>query len=381
MEGTNEEEVRRGSQRGRARGIVWFGHTKKCRREKKNPCADSSAGRCRRTGIPVEGRTHRRSLLSHGANGGKCSQTTRVGRDAIRSEPPETSPAFTAEDSRWRKGGQARGGVLWGRSLRTCAVDAAAVGGSTRRTGDCRLGLPRNRAAMSKKNELKPWRKSMWCIPPKQNAEFVYHMENVLEVYQRPYDPRFPLICMDELSKQLTRETQIPIPAAPGRVECFDYEYERNGTANVFVFTEPLAGWRHVAVTDRRTKTDWAVQVRDLLNIHRPDAQRITLVMDNLNTHSLGSLYEAFPPEEARRLIDRLEVVYTPKHGSWLNMAEIELNVLSRQCLARRIADKNKLRRETSAWQAERNNNQATIDWQFTAEDARIKLKRLYPKI
>ena len=234
---------------------------------------------------------------------------------------------------------------------------------------------------MSKKNELKPGRKSMWCIPPKQNAEFVYHMENVLEVYQRPYDPRFPLICMDELSKQLTRETQIPIPAAPGRVECFDYEYERNGTANVFVFTEPLAGWRHVAVTDRRTKTDWAVQVRDLLNIHRPDAQRITLVMDNLNTHSLGSLYEAFPPEEARRLIDRLEVVYTPKHGSWLNMAEIELNVLSRQCLARRIADKNKLRRETSAWQAERNNNQATIDWQFTAEDARIKLKRLYPKI
>ena len=220
----------------------------------------------------------------------------------------------------------------------------------------------------------------MWCIPPKHNAEFVYHMENVLEVYQRRYDPRFPVICMDELSKQLTIETQTPLPAVPGRPECFDYEYVRNGTANVFAFTEPLTGWRHIAVTDQRTKTDWAHQIRKLVDVHRPDAQRITLVMDNLNTHSLGSLYEAFPPQEARRIIHRIEVVHTPKHGSWLNVAEIELNVLTRQCLARRIPDKPTLIAETTAWQDNRNGKVATIDWQFTADDARIKLKHLYPK-
>jgi hypothetical protein len=220
----------------------------------------------------------------------------------------------------------------------------------------------------------------MWCIPPKQNAEFVFHMENVLEVYQRPYDPRFPLICMDELSKQLTIETHVPLPAQPGRLACFDYEYIRNGTANVFIFTEPLTGWRHVAVTDQRKRTDWAHEIRNLVDVYRPKAKRITLVMDNLNTHSLGSLYEAFPPEEARRIIHRLEVVHTPKHGSWLNMAEIELNVLSRQCLARRIPDKQTLTDETRAWQNQRNGKQARIDWQFTAADARIRLKHLYPK-
>jgi hypothetical protein len=221
----------------------------------------------------------------------------------------------------------------------------------------------------------------MWCIPPKHNAEFVYHMENVLEVYQRPYNRRFPLICMDELSKQLTIETQTPLPAAPGRRECFDYEYERNGTANVFAFTEPLTGWRHLVVTDQRTKTDWAEAIRQLVDVHRPRAERITLVMDNLNTHSLGSLYEAFSPQEARRLIQRLEVVHTPKHGSWLNMAESELSVLSRQCLARRFAEKDTLTKEVAAWQAERNSKHAKADWQFTTADARIKLKRLYPTL
>jgi hypothetical protein len=220
----------------------------------------------------------------------------------------------------------------------------------------------------------------MWCIPPKHNAEFVFHMENVLEVYQRPYDPRFPLICMDELSKQLTIETRKPLAAKPGQSECFDYEYVRNGTANVFAFTEPLTGWRHLVVTDQRTKTDWASAIRTLVDVHRPQAERITLVMDNLNTHSLGSLYEAFPPQEARRIINRIEVVHTPKHGSWLNMAEIELNVLTRQCLARRIPDKPTLIQETNAWQDERNRKAANVDWRFTTEDARIKLKHLYPK-
>jgi hypothetical protein len=220
----------------------------------------------------------------------------------------------------------------------------------------------------------------MWCIPPKHNAEFVYHLENVLEVYRRPYDPRFPLICMDELSKQLTTAARTSLPAKPGRSECFDYEYQRNGTANVFAFTEPLTGWRHIAVTDQRTKTDFAHEIRELVDVHRPNAERITLVMDNLNTHSLGSLYEAFPPQEARRIVDRFEVVHTPKHGSWLNMAEIELNVLTRQCLARRIPDKSTLINETTAWQDARNRQEANIDWRFTTDDARIKLKHLYPK-
>jgi hypothetical protein len=185
---------------------------------------------------------------------------------------------------------------------------------------------------------------------------------------------------MDELSKQLTIETQTPLPAKPGRPECFDYEYVRNGTANIFAFTEPLTGWRHIAVTDQRTKTDWAHEIRKLVDVHRPNAERIMLVMDNLNAHSLGSLYEAFPPQEARRIIHRIEVVHTPKHGSWLNMAEIELNVLTRQCLARRIPDKQTLIDETTAWQEKRNGKQARIDWQFTADDARTKLKHLYPK-
>jgi hypothetical protein len=220
----------------------------------------------------------------------------------------------------------------------------------------------------------------MWCILPRHNAEFVFHMENVLETYQRPYDSRFPLICMDELSKQLTIETQTPLPAKPGHPECFDYEYVRNGTANIFAFTEPLTGWRHIAVTNQRTKTDWAHEIRKLVDVHRPNAERITLVMDNLNTHSLGSLYEAFPPQEARRIIHRIEVVHTPKHGSWLNMAEIELNVLTRQCLARRIPDKQTLIDETTAWQEKRNGKQARIDWHFTAADARTKLNHLYPK-
>ena len=221
----------------------------------------------------------------------------------------------------------------------------------------------------------------MWCIPPKQNAEFVCAMENVLEVYQRPYTPAVPVVCMDEAGKQLVAQTRAPLPVAPGQPPGFDYEYERCGTANLFMFTEPLAGWRHVAVTDRRTKTDLAEQIRELLDVHYPDAQRITLVMDNLNTHRVASLYEAFAPAEARRLIERLDVVYTPKHGSWLNIAEIELNVLSRQCLSRRIDKKTFLQSEVAAWEANRNQTQTGVDWQFTTPDARIKLKRLYPQI
>ena len=221
----------------------------------------------------------------------------------------------------------------------------------------------------------------MWCIPPEQNAEFVCAMENVLEVYHRPYDPRRPVVCMDETSKQLVQETRVPQPPRPGQPERFDYEYERNGTANVFMFCEPLAGRRRVAVTARRTRCDWAEQIRALLDVQYVRAERVTLVMDNLNTHSLASLYEAFEPAEARRLIERLEMVYTPKHGSWLNMAEIELGVLSRQCLGERVPDAATLVAGVGRWQKDRNASRATIDWQFTTADARIKLRRLYPKL
>lgn len=204
-------------------------------------------------------------------------------------------------------------------------------------------------------------------------------MEDVLSVYKREFTPDMPLVCMDETSKQLTKETRCPRPAIPGRPARYDYEYERNGVCNVFMFFEPLAGKRYVSVTDRRTKADWAKQIKQLLEVKYPQAQQITLVMDNLNTHTGASLYEIFEPQEARHLLDRLEFHYTPKHGSWLNMAEIELGVLSRQCLNRRIPDKTALTTEVAAWEKRRNAAKATVDWRFTADDARIKLKHLYP--
>jgi len=206
-------------------------------------------------------------------------------------------------------------------------------------------------------------------------------MEDVLEVYTRPYDPRRPQVCLDETSVQLIGEKRIPVPMAPGRLARFDYEYERNGVCAVFMLNEPLRGWREVVVADQRTAIDFAPVVKHPLLVHYPDAERIVLVMDNLNTHTPGSLYEAFDPIEARRLTDKLEIHYTPKHASWLDMAEIELSVLTSQCLDRRIADKVTLVREVTAWMHERNVQQSGIDWRFTTADARIKLKRLYPAI
>lgn len=219
----------------------------------------------------------------------------------------------------------------------------------------------------------------MWCIPPEANAEFVACMEDVLAVYHRPYDPAYPQVCLDETSKQLIGEVRPPLPAGPGRAKRCDGEYVRHGTANLFMACEPLAGWRHVAVTDTRKRCDWAQFVRGLVDGRYRQAQKIVLVMDQLNTHSIASLYEAFPPEEARRIADRLEIHPTPKHGSWLNMAEIELSVLARQCLSERMEDKATLTRHTAAWEQSRNGQGAGIDWRFTTADARIKLKRLYP--
>jgi transposase len=206
-------------------------------------------------------------------------------------------------------------------------------------------------------------------------------MEDVLEVYTRPYDPLRPQICMDETSKQLLRDTKEPLPMEPARVERRDYEYERGGVVNLFLLCEPLRGRRWVDVTERRTRTDWAHQIKELVDERYPKAQRIVLVMDNLNTHTPASLYEAFDPAEARRLADKLEIHYTPKHGSWLNMAEIELSVLSRQCLERRVPDFERLEAEVVAWQERRDEKGGKIDWRFTTEEARIKLKRLYPAL
>lgn len=206
-------------------------------------------------------------------------------------------------------------------------------------------------------------------------------MEDVLEVYHRPYDPQRPQVCFDEGTKQQVKETRLPLPAQPGSPAKQDYEYERNGTSNLFLFFAPLTSWRHVKVTDQRTMVDWAYCMRDLVDVHFPEAEVIVLVMDNLNTHKLASLYEAFPPHEARRILEKLEIHYTPKHGSWLNMAEIELSVLSRQCLNRRIPDQPTLQTEIAAWESQRNDAASTVKWRFTTADARIKLHRLYPSI
>jgi hypothetical protein len=204
-------------------------------------------------------------------------------------------------------------------------------------------------------------------------------MEDVLDVYHRPHDPDRPVVCLDETSKQLIAETRVPITAQPGQPARYDYEYQRNGTANLFMMFAPLEGWRHVEVTDRHTAIDYAQILKDLSDKHFAGAAKIVLVQDNLNTHRPASLYEAFPPEEARRLVERFEWHYTPKHGSWLDMAESELSAVSTQCLDRRIPDKQTLIKEVAAWEKARNKNQTKADWQFTTADARIKLKRLYP--
>lgn len=216
-------------------------------------------------------------------------------------------------------------------------------------------------------------------MPEGPSAEFVAAMEDVLEVYHRPYDPQRPMVCMDECSKQLIGEVRTPLPPKPGQIAKYDSEYERLGTANVFMAVEPLGGKRKLRVTDRRTRVDWAQFIRFLLMTVYPEAAVIVLVMDNLNTHSIASLYEAFEPELARALAARLEIHYTPKHGSWLNMAETELSILSRQCLDRRIESQEIMVQETTTWELDRNELGAGIDWQFTTADARIKLKRLYP--
>lgn len=221
----------------------------------------------------------------------------------------------------------------------------------------------------------------MWCIPAKQSAEFVFHMEDVLETYKRPYDPRYPVVCIDETFKQLIGETREPLPAKPGAIERYDHVYTRNGVASLFIAFEPLRSWRTIWVTDHRRRLEWAQFVSSLIRGRYRRAKKLILVMDQLNTHSASSFYEAFAPKEAQWLTNKIEIHYTPKHASWLNMAEIELSALTRQCLNRRIARQDTLERQIEAWFEQRNAAKTTVDWQFKTQDARIKLRSLYPSI
>jgi len=227
-------------------------------------------------------------------------------------------------------------------------------------------------------NDLKPWRKDMWCIP-QVDGEYVARMENVLDLYAEAPDLKRPVVCFDESPVQLIGEVRQPIPARPGRLERYDYEYRRNGTVNLFVLLDVHRPWRKVKLTERRAAKDYAECIRDLVDIHYPDAETIRVVQDNLSTHSAGALYQTFPPTEARRLLRRIEFHYTPKHASWLNMVEIEIGVLRGQCLARRIDDPKRLRREITAWERQRNAARSRIKWMFTTEKARDKMGRAYP--
>lgn len=218
-------------------------------------------------------------------------------------------------------------------------------------------------------------------IPPEADGEFVARMEDVLDLYAEPFSAARPVVCMDEASKQLVGEVTQPLPAVRGHAKRVDYEYRRNGTVNLFVCVEPRGGWRMVRITDHRARTDWALVVRELLDVHFRDAQIVRLVLDNLNTHTLGSLYETFEAPEARRLAQRLEIHYTPKHASWLNIAENEIGVLSAQCLDRRIENSEEFRREVAAWERERNEEGVEVTWKFSVEMARVKLRKVYPAI
>jgi DDE superfamily endonuclease len=220
--------------------------------------------------------------------------------------------------------------------------------------------------------------KEEWCLPT-VSPEFVWRMEDVLDLYAEPYDPAYPVVCFDESPYQMISETRVPVPVEHGKPARIDYEYKREGTCNLFMFFQPLGGWRHVEVTARRTAKDYAQCMKDLVDVHYPDAVLISVVQDNLNTHTGAALYEAFAPAEARRILDKLDFRYTPKHGSWLNMAEVEIGVVLGQCLDQRIPDMATVRRKVSRWERRRNTAKAMVNWRFTTTKAREKLKRLYP--
>ena len=258
----------------------------------------------------------------------------------------------------------------------------APAGAAGRRVGDHRVDQPRNHPADAKKNGMTQRKIQYWVIPPQADAEFVAHMEQVLDLYQKPYDPDCPVVCMDEQPVQLVKETRPPMAATKNRPRRVDYEYERAGTAAVFLFSEPLAGWRQATARARRTKVDWALEVAGLLEGRYADCEKITLVCDHLNTHTKGAFYQVFEPARARELVRRIEFCHTPKHGSWLNIAENELSSMTRQCVrGRRIGDLGTLHDEVSAWSTDVNGTQRGVDWQMKVDDARCKLKSVYPQI
>ena len=261
-------------------------------------------------------------------------------------------------------------------------LDAATAGRSNGGTGDRGIDQPGDGPSDAKKNGMTKRKIEYWVIPPDADGEFVANMEEVLETYEKAYDPDCPVVCMDEQPVQLIGETRVPIPATKEHPERVDYEYERKGTASIFMFAEPLSGFRQATARPRRTKDDWAHEVAHLLDTRYAGVERITLVCDNLNTHTKGAFYEAFPPDKARDYVRRIDFVYTPKHGSWLNVAECELSCMTSQCLTdRRIGDLETLQSEIAAWSTRVNKKQRAVDWQFTIDKARVKLKRLYPKI
>jgi len=235
--------------------------------------------------------------------------------------------------------------------------------------------------AGTKKNDIKPWIVKTWCVPPKTDAEFVWRMEDVLQTYRLPYDPSYPVVCFDEACKQLFGEVRPAQRTRRGQAARIDYEYERKGVCHQLMLCEPLRGWRHVKVTEHRTRRDYAECIRELVDVYYPQAKRIRLVQDNLNTHDGASLYETFSPEKARRLLDKIELHYTPKHGSWLNMAETEINIMNSQCLNRRLDSQSLLAAEVAVWEKKRNLAKARIHWTFTLAAARRKLRKLYPSI
>lgn len=254
--------------------------------------------------------------------------------------------------------------------------------GTSRGIADNRFHISHAGWPHTKKNEYKPHLRKMWCIPPYQNAAFVAAMEDVLEVYSRPYDPLKPVVCMDEQPIELHKNSRKTIHLSKdNHTEKVDHEYVRNGTCCGFMFTEPLGGWRRMTIKEQRCKKDWAEQIKTLVDEDYPDAVKIVLVCDNLNTHNISSLYESFEPAEARRIWERLELHHTPKHGSWLDIAEIELSAFTKECLGRRIGTIDAMQDEAKAWYQDRNHRQKGVDWQFSIGDARIKLKSLYPVI
>ena len=369
---TAEERVE--LERRTRRGI---GTAEKLRRARGLLLVDQSGGGKGWTDRPAGRRRRGRDASEHR----ELAEAGLRGRPAGVVGAPAAKPHLPDSPGRPGRGGAGQAGLLEP-AARGRSLESAAAGGPAGGVGGGRVGLARDRAADASKNEVKPHLKRHWCIPPKDDAAFVADMEKVLDVYERPHDPKRPVVCMDEQPKQLIEQSRPPLATRPGSVDKEDHEYVRHGVCNVWMFNEPLGGWRDVRVTDRKTAVDWAHQVKLLVDHRRyRNAHRITLVCDQLKTHAIASLYKAFEPAEAHRIASKIELVHTPKHGSWLNTSECELSVLTRQCLGRRIATTEGVRSEAEAWARRRNRLQIGVNWQFTTVDARVKLKSLYPKL